>query len=181
VVEGLAARLEGLDDDHTPATARAGTGQLALIVGACFFLRLFDAGGNAQELTEASEVGHAAAIGKQSVVADAVEALGNDVHEEAANELMGVERHRLPAIRSIEPIVLPAEGDTTVVDRDQSPVGDGDAVGVARQIAEDGFWPSEGLLAVNDPFDLLQRRKEGGEGTAMGEACMIAGTARASD
>jgi len=59
VVEGLATRLEGLDDNHTPAAARAGTRQLALIIGACFFLGLLEDGGNAQELAEASDVGRA--------------------------------------------------------------------------------------------------------------------------
>jgi hypothetical protein len=31
---------------------------------------------------------------------------------------------------------LPLEGDAVVVDRDQAPVGNGDAVGVAREIAQ---------------------------------------------
>jgi len=48
-------------------------------------------------------------VGKQPIVADAVEAFGEDMHEETADELMGLERHRLPAIGSIEPIVLPAK------------------------------------------------------------------------
>jgi hypothetical protein len=102
MVEGLATRLEGLDDDHTPTAARAGTRQLGLIIGACFFLGLLEDGGTAQELAEASDVGGPVAIGKQSIVADTVKTLREDVHEEAANELVRVERHRLPAIGSIE-------------------------------------------------------------------------------
>ena len=74
-----------------------------------------------------------------------------------------------------------ANGAHRVVGGDQPPVGDGDTMRVARQVAEHAFRSGEWFLGVNDPFDLLQRRKEGGEGTAMGEACMIAGTARASD
>ena len=35
------------------------------------------------------------AFGEQAVVADAVEAVGQDVDEEAADELVGGERHRL--------------------------------------------------------------------------------------
>jgi hypothetical protein len=58
-------------------------------------------------------------------VADAMEALGEDVYQETADKLMGVERHRLPAIGSIEPIVLPAECDTTLVGGDQPPVRPG--------------------------------------------------------
>jgi hypothetical protein len=52
--------------------------------------------------------------------------------------------------------------------------GGGDALRVARQIAEHGFWPSEWVLSVNDPFDLLERRKEGGERIWIGKACVIA-------
>jgi hypothetical protein len=39
-----------------------------------------------------------------------VEALGQDVDEEAADELADVERHRLVAARSLDPIVLDLEG-----------------------------------------------------------------------
>src|SRR5262245_9878858 len=48
---------------------------------------------------------------------------------------MGVGLHRLPAIGSIEPIVLPAERHATLVGGDQSLVGDSDAMCVARQVA----------------------------------------------
>src|SRR5262245_44085094 len=92
------------------------------------------------------------------------------MEEKAANELMGVEFHGLPAIGAIEPIVLPAEGDATVIGGDEALVGDGDAMGVARQVAEHGFRASEWLLGVNDPLDVPQRRKEGGEGSPIGAA-----------
>src|SRR5262249_47520802 len=79
---------EGLDDDQTPATARAGTGQLTRIIGAWIFLGLLDDWWSAQELAKASDVGGPVAVGKQSIVADAVEPLGEDMEKEAANELM---------------------------------------------------------------------------------------------
>jgi len=56
-------------------------------------------------------------------VTDAVEALGQDVNEEAADELVGRERHDLVAIGSLYPIVLVFEADTIVVERDQPAVG----------------------------------------------------------
>jgi hypothetical protein len=56
---------------------------------------------------------------------------------------MGVEGHCLPAIGAIEPIVSPPEGDAIVVGGDHAPVGDGNAMRVARQVAEHGFRPSE--------------------------------------
>ena len=106
-------------------------------------------------------------------MADAVEALGEDVHQEAADELMGKERHGLPAIGPIAPVVLPAKGDATVIGGDQPPVGDGDAMGVTGHVPQDWLWPGERLLGVNDPLDLLERRKEGGEGSSFSEACVM--------
>jgi len=70
---------------------------------------------------------------------------------------MGVERHRLPAIGAVQAIVLPAEGDATIVGGDQPLVGDGDAMGVASHVPQDWLWPGERLLGVNDPLDLLER------------------------
>jgi hypothetical protein len=49
----------------------------------------------------------ARAVGQEPVVADAVEALGQDVEEEAADELVRRERHRLVLIAALEPVVLP--------------------------------------------------------------------------
>src|SRR5262249_56161476 len=111
---GVHAWGEGLDDDHTPAAARAGTGQLALIIGACFFVGLFDEDWwNAQELAKASDVRGPVAVGKQSIVADAVEPLGGGMQKEAANELMGGGGHWLPAIWAIAGIGFSSERDAT--------------------------------------------------------------------
>jgi hypothetical protein len=81
---------------------------LVPIIGAGFFLGLLDDTGNAQEPAKASDVGGPIAIGKQSVVANAVETLGEDVHEEAAYELVGVQCHGLPPFGSVDTVVLPA-------------------------------------------------------------------------
>ena len=60
------------------------------------------------ELACASELPGAlgAAIGEQAVVADAVEALGQDVHEEAANELAGLKRHGRVPFGTVDAIIL---------------------------------------------------------------------------
>src|SRR4030095_141148 len=107
-------------------------------------------------------------------VTDAVEALGEDVDQETADELMGVERHRLPAIGGSEPIILPAERHATVIGGDQSLIGDGDAMRVARQIAQYWFRPGERLFGVNDPFEFSERRQEGDERIPDGEICVTA-------
>src|SRR5215471_16405907 len=51
------------------------------------------------------------AIGEQAEVPDAVEALGQHVHEEPANELARLERHGSVAVRAFEAIVLVFERD----------------------------------------------------------------------
>ena len=51
----------------------------------------------------------AVAVGEEAVVADAVKAVRQGVQQEAADELVGVERHDLRL--AVVAIILPAEGD----------------------------------------------------------------------
>src|SRR5512132_3565359 len=83
------------------------------------------------------------AAGEQAIVADAVEACGQHMHEEAADELGRRERHGFVALGTFDPVVLALEGDALFVACDQAAVGDGDAVGVAREIAQHLLWPAE--------------------------------------
>jgi len=79
------AALEDFDDDHATATAwtsrlagiDSGTGRLAF--------RLC----NSEQLTGTCDVAGAGAAGEQTVVADSVEALRQDVDQEATDELAG--------------------------------------------------------------------------------------------
>ena len=107
-------------------------------------------------------------------MADAVEAAGQHVQEEAAGELAGVERHGLEPVSAFDPIVLPAERDALVVEPDQTRIRDGDAVGVAGEIGEDGLRPGERPLGVDHPFRAAQRRERGVEGALVGEGREIA-------
>ena len=58
--------------------------------------------------------------------------------------------------------------------RDEPAVGDGDAVGVARQIGQHRLGSAEGSLGVDDPLGLAQRRQIRGEGMALGQSGVIA-------
>lgn len=65
-------------------------------------------------------------------MSDAMKAARQDVQKEAAHELIGIERHRLAPGAALGPMVLPTEGDDSLlVHRYKPPVGDGDAVRVA--------------------------------------------------
>ena len=107
-----------------------------------------------EQLAGMRDVVGSGGAGEQAVVADAVEALWQHVHQEPADELVGSERHRLVSLGTLEPVVLPPEGDAVVIACDQAAVGDGDAVGVARQIAQHLLGPAERSFAVDHPFRL---------------------------
>jgi len=169
------AALEDLDDEHATAAAwaRAREGRLVAImmigIGSLALGLLAT-----EQLAGAIDVVGAGGLGEQAVVADAVQALGQDVDEEAADELVCCERHHLVAIGAFEPIVLVFEADSVFVERDQPAVGDGDAVGVAGQIRQYRLGSGEGAFAVDVPSDLAQWRQQGDEGSSLGELTMLA-------
>ena len=71
-----------------------------------------------QQLACEGKIGVAAAVGQQAVVTDAVEAARQHMQQEAAHELAGLQRHRLVAGVALGSVVLPAEGDATLVQRE---------------------------------------------------------------
>ena len=96
----------------------------------------------------------AEAIGEQAEVADADEAPGQHVEEEAAQELGCVESH--DALLSSVGIVLVAEGDVFTVEVEQAVVGDGDAMGIAAQITQHTRRVAERRLGVDNPLLMAQ-------------------------
>ena len=61
-----------------------------------------------EQLARPRDVVGAGGAGEETVVADAVKAVGQDVDEEAADELVGGELHDLVAGAAVGPIVLAA-------------------------------------------------------------------------
>ena len=102
-----------------------------------------------ERLTTLGQLAGARARGEEAEVADADEALRQHVQEEAAEKLVDVERER--AHLTAVPIVLPPKRDGVVGDVDEPVVGDGDAVGVAREVVEDVRRAAEGRLRVRRP------------------------------
>src|ERR1019366_5923906 len=80
--------------------------------------------------------------------------------QEPADKLVRCERHRFPAARTFDAIVLPAERHAAIISSDKPTVRDSNAMGVARQIAQHLLGSRERLLAVDYPLDPAQRRQE---------------------
>jgi hypothetical protein len=81
----LAAGLEGLDDEHASAAARARVCERLCLIGLAGVpgrSLLGRRSGEVQELTHGLDGLGAIAAGEQAVVADAVKALGQDMDEE---------------------------------------------------------------------------------------------------
>jgi hypothetical protein len=146
--------FEDLDDDH--ATAAAWTDRLARIDGGRGGIAFRFCHG--EQLARVCDVVGARAFGEQAVMADAVEAFWQHVDEEAADELVGGERHGLVSLAALDAVILPLEGDALLVEGDQAAVGDGNAVGVTRQIGQHRLGSAEWPLCVDDPFGVAQRR-----------------------
>src|SRR6267378_7092053 len=113
------AALESLDDDHAAAAARTRLRERLVGLGAVGIPGLGLCRGHVEQTADPGDVVGACGAGEQAVVADAMEALRQDVDEEAADELAGGECHDLLAITSFGAIILPSEGDTGAVASNQ--------------------------------------------------------------
>jgi hypothetical protein len=82
-------------------------------------------------------------------VADADEAFGEQMQQEAPQDLIQRRGHQLLYI--VVSRVPPTKGNLAVGQRDQSMVGNGYAMGVAAQVLEHIVGAAEGWFGVNDP------------------------------
>src|SRR5277367_6663470 len=101
---------------------------------------------------------------------DSVEAMWQYMEQEAADELVRGERHDTLTLRTIAAVVLVAEGDTGLVERDQTLARDGDPVGVTRKIGEHGLGAVKRCLGIDHPPLFPDRREVAQETVAVGEA-----------
>ena len=103
----------------------------------------------------------ASPVGEKAEVADAHEAAWQQVEQEAAQELVDRQSQEplLVGVRGVSP----AEGDVALLEGDESAVGDGDAMGVATEIAQRMFRSAEGWLGIDDPVVAEQGSEPGGE------------------
>ncbi len=110
-------------------------------------------------------------MGQKAEVADADEAGGKHVEQEAAQELLDGKSHQtlLVAVRGVSP----AEGDLVALQGDQAVIGDRHAVGVAAEITENMFWTPKGRLAIDHPVLPEQWAEERSERCGFGQELEI--------
>src|SRR5260370_34803220 len=94
-------------------------------------------------------------------VEDADESGREDVQQEAAQELVGAQRHQTLFV--FVSGIAPAESDNAVGECDEAMVRDGDAMGVLAEVAKRMLRPAEGTLRVHYPWGAEQRTKPRGE------------------
>jgi hypothetical protein len=86
---------------------------------------------------------------EEAEVANAHEAAGQEMKQEATQELIDRQSHDpLPIVVSR---ISPSESNMAVSEGKQSMVGDGDAMGVGAEIAQHVFRSAEGRLGIDDP------------------------------
>jgi len=103
-------------------------------------------------------------------MSDAVKAARQNVDQEAADELVGGQRHNMLALGPVAAIILVAERDAGLVEGDEAPVRYGDTVGIAREIGQDRLRPGKRRLGIDHPALLPDRRQIPQEDLAFREA-----------
>src|SRR6516164_7576122 len=169
----LAAAREGLDHDHAGAAAwaraRQHTEGVRRDIRLLWWVSRRD---DMEQCAGCRDVLRAVGVGKEPIVADAVEALGQHVHQEAPDKLMRVKPHGLPAARAVDAIVLPTERDAGLVSGNEAAVRDGDTMRVTGEIAQYLLGSRERRLAVDYPVDAPQHGDEALERPLLGKPGM---------
>ena len=104
---------------------------------------------------------------------DAVEPVGQDMDQEAADELVGVERHQLVAGIGLGAVILPFESHAFAVEGDQPAIGNSDPVRVAGQVSEHRLGSAKRPFGIDHPFDLSQWGKAGFEACRLGQSGLV--------
>src|ERR1700687_5857124 len=119
--------------------------------------------GHSQQASTERELVGAMAVGQQPVVTNTMKDIRQYVQEEAAHELAVRDPHDFALGPVTVPILLPAEADMGFIDVEQATIGDGDPMGVAREIGQNLRGTGEDLFRIDDPLGCAQRAKHGGK------------------
>jgi hypothetical protein len=145
--------IKGFNDFHAAAAARArgwfvvgGAWVVVIIVVAIHRRR-----GHAEQVSAKCKLVGAMSVGKEAVVANAMEAIRQDMEKKAADKLGDRDSHDFALVIAALPIVLPEEADMGLVEIKQATVGDRNAMRVAREIGQDLLGTGEGLFGIDRP------------------------------
>jgi hypothetical protein len=159
-----------LDNDHGGATVGTKPKRFRFLGHGCLWFCRWQC----NECCEAKgQQSGAPAVGEEAEVADANEALGEQMQQETAQELIERQGHQFLLI--VVSRVAPTKSDLAVGQRDQSMIGDGHAMGVAAQILEHIFGAAEGRFGVDDPVLSEQWPQPGSEDLGLREQRKMAG------
>ena len=125
-----------------------------------------------EQLVNAGKILASVAFGEEAVVPDAVKAVGQDVEEKAADELVRGKLHDAAAPAAA--IILVGECHFIFVDGDEPRIGDRGAMRVAGEIGKHSLGAAEGRLGVDDEGALPQRSHALGERGSLGERGQVA-------
>ena len=103
-----------------------------------------------------------------------MEPVGQDVDQEAADELGRGQTHDLLAIAVLDAVVLPSECDGVGIGADEAMVRDGHPMGISAQIGEHGLGAAEGWLGIHNPFGFAERGEPSGEGIRPHQVLQVA-------
>jgi len=111
-------------------------------------------GGNTEHFAASFKCFCPFSIRKQAEMADAHEAVGQDVHEEAADEFHGGQGHGFAGVAMS--VVDIGKRDVCAIECDNTVFSYCDAMGIASEVLDDGFGGSEGGFQVDDPVFAVQ-------------------------
>jgi len=126
-----------------------------------------------EELTTDDKVVFSVSVGQQAEVPYPDKASRQDMEEEPADKLLGLEQHGLLAI--MVRIISPEEGNLPIPDGEEAVIADGDSVGISTQVLQDPLDASEGRFTIDHPFFMVERPPEGFELSGILERTEMAG------
>lgn len=115
-----------------------------------------------------------APIAEQPVMAQALEAPGKPMQQEASDELDCREAHHLHGVALS--IIAPAEVDDAVLQGDEALIAAGDAMGRAPEVRPHLLGAGEGWLGIDDPLLLPDRVQPWDKRGGLRERCRPRGT-----
>jgi len=118
---------------------------------------------DAEQGADLCDVGPAGRACQQTIVPDAVEAVRQDLDQEAANKLRRGQPHHLLPVARFDAVILPAESDGLGIGADQARIRDRDPVGVSAQVSQHRLRAAERWLGVDYPFGFAEWGEPGSE------------------